>query len=133
MLLLDFVVGLFAIGLSVYFFICREYILLFWFMGIVISFFGLLTFFVFLFTRLYIDINEEFLEIRKYFKVRKYELDKCSFIVDEKNETIYGDLIYVLIIKYGNTNILKINSNSFDPEFRTKETALRIQEYNNKC
>ena len=129
-LLLDLVVGLFAIGLSVYFLIYRAYILLLCFIGSVIIFYGLLTFLVFCFTRLYIDINEEFVEIRKHFKVRKYELNKCSFEVDEKTETIYGDLIYILTIKYENTNILRINSSDLDPEFRTKEVALRMQEYN---
>jgi hypothetical protein len=99
---------------------------------ITIFVFGLLTFFAFLFSRLYISINKEYVEIRKYFKIRKYELHKCSFIVKEENETIYGDLIYILTIIYENTTILRINSNSLDPKFRTKEVALRIQEYN-KC
>ena len=130
--LLDFLAGLFTIGLSVYFLICKEYFLSLLLIGITIFVFGLLTFFAFLFSRLYISINKEYVEIRKYFKMRKYELHKCSFIVEEKNETIQGNLIYILTIIYENTTILRINSNSLDLEFRTKGVALRIQEYN-KC
>lgn len=130
--LLDFLAGLFTIGLSVYLLICKEYVLSLLVIVITIFVFGLLTFLAFLFSRLYISINKEYVEIRKYFKMRKYELHKCSFIVEEENETIQGDLIYILTIIYENTTILRINSNSLDPEFRTKGVALRIQEYN-KC
>ena len=130
--LLDFLAGLFTIGLSVYCLIWKAYFLSLLLIVITIFVFGLLTFFAFLFSRLYISINKEYVEIRKYFKMRKYELHKCSFLVEEKNETIQGDLIYILTIIYENTTILRINSNSLDPEFRTKEVALRIQEYN-KC
>ncbi len=132
MLLIDFVAGLFAIGLSVYFLICKEYVLSLLLLGITIVGLGLLTFFAFLFSRLYIIINKEYVEIRKYFKIRKYELHKCSFIVDEINETIQGDLIYILTIIYENTTILRINSNSLDPEFRTRGVVLRLQEYNKR-
>ena len=130
--LLDFLAGLFTIGLSVYCLIWKAYFLSLLLIVITIFVFGLLTFFAFLFSRLYISINKEYVEIRKYFKMRKYELHKCSFIVEEKNETIQGDLIYILTIIYENTTILRINSNNLDPEFRTKGVALRILEHN-KC
>ena len=68
--LIDFIVGLLSLGLSIYFLICGEYMLMIY-PGIVIAFFGILTLLIFLFSRLYISIDNKYIEIRKFFKIRK--------------------------------------------------------------
>lgn len=95
-----------------------------------LCFFGLLTFLIYLFSRFYININE-YVEIRKYFKISKYKTNECSFDVKEINETVNGDLIYILTITCDEVVILKINSNSFDSEFRSKFYVNKLLEYNN--
>jgi len=117
--LIDFIVGLLSLGLSIYFLICGEYMLMIY-PGIFIAFFGILTLLIFLFSRLYISIDNKYIEIRKFFKIRKYELDKCDIEVKEINETVNGDLIYELTINYENKKVIKVNSNSLDSEYRTK-------------
>ena len=117
--LIDFIVGLLSLGLSIYYLICGEYILMIY-PGIFIAFFGILTLLIFLFSRLYISIDNKYIEIRKFFKIRKYELDKCDIEVKEINETVNGDLIYELTINYENKKVIKVNSNSLDSEYRTK-------------
>ena len=71
------------------------------------------------------------MEIRKYFKIRKYKTSECSFDVKEINETVNGDLIYILTITCDEVVVLKINSNSFDSEFRSKVYVNKLLEYNN--
>lgn len=117
--LIDFIVGLLSLGLSIYFLICGEYMLMIY-PGIFIAFFGILTLLIFIFSRLYISIDNKYIEIRKFFKIRKYELDKCDIAVKEINETVNGDLIYKLTINYENKKVIKVNSNSLDSEYRTK-------------
>ena len=95
-----------------------------------LCFFGLLTFLIYLFSRFYININE-YVEIRKYFKISKYKTNECSFDVKEINETVNGDLIYILTITCDEVVVLKINSNSFDSEFRSKFYVNKLFEYNN--
>ena len=127
-LVMDFIVGILSVGLSIYFLICKEYNLILY-PGIFIMFFGALTFLIFLFSRLYIRIDNDNIEIRKYFKVRKYSLNKCDIIVKEINETVNGDLIYELTIKYENNKVLKVNSNSLDSEYRTKKYVSLLKTY----
>jgi hypothetical protein len=127
-LVMDFIVGILSVGLSIYFLICKEYNLILY-PGIFIVFFGALTFLIFLFSRLYIRIDNDNIEIRKYFKVRKYSLNKCDIIVKEINETVNGDLIYELTIKYENNKVLKVNSNSLDSEYRTKKYVSLLKTY----
>ena len=117
--LIDFIVGLLSLGLSIYFLICGEYMLMIY-QGIFIAFFGILTLLIFLFSRLYISIDNKYIEIRKIFIIRKYELDKCDIAVKEINETVNGDLIYELTINYENKKVIKVNSNSLESEYRTK-------------
>ena len=126
--LIDFIVGILSVGLSIYFLICKEYNLILY-PGIFIVFFGALTFLIFIFSRLYIRIDNDNIEIRKYFKVRKYSLNKCDIIVKEINETVNGDLIYELTIKYENNKVLKVNSNSLDSEYRTKQYVSLLKTY----
>mgnify|MGYP003293952790 CR=1 FL=1 len=90
---------------------------------------SLCTFLIFIFSRLYIRIDNDNIEIRKYFKVRKYSLNKCDIIVKEINETVNGDLIYELTIKYENNKVLKVNSNSLDSEYRTKKYVSLLKTY----
>ena len=127
-LVIDFIVGILSVGLSIYFLICKEYNLILY-PGIFIVFFGAFTFLIFIFSRLYIRINNDNIEIRKYFKVRKYSLNKCDIIVKEINETVNGDLIYELTIKYENNKVLKVNSNSLDSEYRTKKYVSLLKTY----
>ena len=127
-LVMDFIVGILSVGLSIYFLICKEYNLILY-PGIFIVFFGAFTFLIFIFSRLYIRINNDNIEIRKYFKVRKYSLNKCDIIVKEINETVNGDLIYELTIKYENNKGLKVNSNSLDSEYRTKKYVSLLKTY----
>ena len=127
-LVMDFIVGILSVGLSIYFLICKEYNLILC-PGIFIVFFGAFTFLIFIFSRLYIRINNDNIEIRKYFKVRKYSLNKCDIIVKEINETVNGDLIYELTIKYENNKVLKVNSNSLDSEYRTKKYVSLLKTY----
>jgi hypothetical protein len=127
-LVMDLIVGILSVGLSIYFLICKEYNLILY-PGIFIVFFGALTFLIFLFSRLYIRIDNDNIEIRKYFKVRKYSLNKCDIIVKEINETVNGDLIYELTIKYENNKVLKVNSNSLDSEYRTKKYVSLLKTY----
>lgn len=127
-LVMDFIVGILSVGLSIYFLICKEYNLILY-PGIFIVFFGAFTFLIFIFSRLYIRINNDNIEIRKYFKVRKYSLNKCDIIVKEINETVNGDLIYELTIKYENNKVLKVNSNSLDSEYRTKKYVSLLKTY----
>lgn len=127
-LVMDFIVGILSVGLSLYFLICKEYNLILY-PGIFIVFFGALTFLIFIFSRLYIRIDNDNIEIRKYFKVRKYSLNKCDIIVKEINETVNGDLIYELTIKYENNKVLKVNSNSLDSEYRTKKYVSLLKTY----
>ena len=127
-LVMDFIVGILSVGLSIYFLICKEYNLILY-PGIFIVFFGAYTFLIFIFSRLYIRINNDNIEIRKYFKVRKYSLNKCDIIVKEINETVNGDLIYELTIKYENNKVLKVNSNSLDSEYRTKKYVSLLKTY----
>lgn len=127
-LVMDFIVGILSVGLSIYFLICKEYNLILY-PGIFIVFFGALTFLIFIFSRLYIRIDNDNIEIRKYFKVRKYSLNKCDIIVKEINETVNGDLIYELTIKYENNKVLKVNSNSLDSEYRTKKYVSLLKTY----
>ena len=130
-LVMDFIVGILSVGLSIYFLICKEYNLILY-PGIFIVFFGAFTFLIFIFSRLYIRINNDNIEIRKYFKVRKYSLNKCDIIVKEINETVNGDLIYELTIKYENNKVLKVNSNSLDSEYRTKKYVSLLKTYKKK-
>ena len=127
-LVMDFIVGILSVGLSIYFLICKEYNLILY-PSIFIVFFGALTFLIFIFSRLYIRIDNDNIEIRKYFKVRKYSLNKCDIIVKEINETVNGDLIYELTIKYENNKVLKVNSNSLDSEYRTKKYVSLLKTY----
>ena len=127
-LVMDFIVGVLSVGLSIYFLICKEYNLILY-PGIFVVFFGALTFLIFIFSRLYIRIDNDNIEIRKYFKVRKYSLNKCDIIVKEINETVNGDLIYELTIKYENNKVLKVNSNSLDSEYRTKKYVSLLKTY----
>lgn len=127
-LVMDFIVGILSVGLSIYFLICKEYNLILY-PGIFVVFFGALTFLIFIFSRLYIRIDNDNIEIRKYFKVRKYSLNKCDIIVKEINETVNGDLIYELTIKYENNKVLKVNSNSLDSEYRTKKYVSLLKTY----
>lgn len=127
-LVMDFIVGILSVGISIYFLICKDYNLILY-PGIFIVFFGALTFLIFIFSRLYIRIDNGNIEIRKYFKVRKYSLNKCDIIVKEINETVNGDLIYELTIKYENNKVLKVNSNSLDSEYRTKKYVSLLKTY----
>ena len=127
-LVMDFIVGILSVGLSIYYLICKEYNLILY-PGIFVVFFGALTFLIFIFSRLYIRIDNDNIEIRKYFKVRKYSLNKCDIIVKEINETVNGDLIYELTIKYENNKVLKVNSNSLDSEYRTKKYVSLLKTY----
>jgi hypothetical protein len=127
-LVMDFIVGILSVGLSIYFVICKDYNLILY-PGIFIVFFGALTFLIFIFSRLYIRIDNDNIEIRKYFKVRKYSLNKCDIIVKEINETVNGDLIYELTIKYENNKVLKVNSASLDSEYRTKKYVSLFKTY----
>ena len=127
-LVMDFIVGILSVGLSIYFLICKEYNLILY-PGLFIVFFGALTFLIFIFSRLYIRIDNDNIEIRKYFIVRKYSLNKCDIIVKEINETVNGDLIYELTIKYENNKVLKVNSNSLDSEYRTKKYVSLLKTY----
>ena len=86
-LVMDFIVGILSVGLSIYFLICKEYNLILY-PGIFIVFFGAFTFLIFIFSRLYIRINNDNIEIRKYFKVRKYSLNVNSTIKVTKKARI---------------------------------------------
>lgn len=131
MVVIDCIAGLFLIGFVVYYLLCGQYDLII-FPSILASFFALLTFLCFLFSRFFVSIDEEYVEIRKFFKVKKYELDKCRIVVDEKNKTQNGLFIYILIIEYEKKIVLKKNSNSFDSDYMTKEYASKLQSYNKK-
>lgn len=127
--ILDLLVGVVGIAVSIYGLIVREYLLC----VIVITFLvflGTINLLMFIFTRFYITIYDK-VEIRKYFKIRQYELEECTFHIEELNETVNGELIYILTIKYYDKVILKINSNSFDSDYRTKEYVNKFKNYNN--
>ena len=129
-ILIDSFVLLIVIILDIIFAIQQEWLLMLILTLSALCFFGLLTFLIYLFSRFYININE-YVEIRKYFKISKYKTSECSFAVKEINETVNGDLIYILTITCGEVVVLKINSNSFDSEFRTKFYVNKLLEYNN--
>ena len=116
--------------LDIIFAIQQEWLLMLLLTLSALCFFGLLTFLIYLFSRFYLKINE-YVEIRKYFKISKYKTSECSFDVKEINETVNGDLIYILTITCDEVVVLKINSNSFDSEFRTKFYVNKLLEYNN--
>lgn len=129
-ILIDSFVLLIVIILDIIIAIQQEWLLMLLLTLSVLCFFGLLTFLIYLFSRFYININE-YVEIRKYFKISKYKTSECSFDVKEINETVNGDLIYILTITCDEVVVLKINSNSFDSEFRTKFYVNKLLEYNN--
>lgn len=129
-ILIDSFVLLIVIILDIIFAIQQEWLLMLLLTLSALCFFGLLTFLIYLFSRFYININE-YVEIRKYFKISKYKTSECSFDVKEINETVNGDLIYILTIICDEVVVLKINSNSFDSEFRTKFYVNKLLEYNN--
>ena len=129
-ILIDSFVLLIVIILDIIFAIQQEWLLMLLLTLSALCFFGLLTFLIYLFSRFYININE-YVEIRKYFKISKYKTSECSFDVKEINETVNGDLIYILTITCDEVVVLKINSNSFDSEFRTKFYVNKLLEYNN--
>ena len=129
-ILIDSFVLLIVIILDIIFAIQQEWLLMLLLALSALCFFGLLTFLIYLFSRFYININE-YVEIRKYFKISKYKTSECSFDVKEINETVNGDLIYILTITCDEVVVLKINSNSFDSEFRTKFYVNKLLEYNN--
>ena len=129
-ILIDSFVLLIVIILDIIFAIQQEWLLMLLLTLSALCFFGLLTFLIYLFSIFYININE-YVEIRKYFKISKYKTSECSFDVKEINETVNGDLIYILTITCDEVVVLKINSNSFDSEFRTKFYVNKLLEYNN--
>ena len=129
-ILIDSFILLIVIILDIIFVIQQEWLLMLLLTLSALCFFGLLTFLIYLFSRFYININE-YVEIRKYFKISKYKTSECSFDVKEINETVNGDLIYILTITCDEVVVLKINSNSFDSEFRTKFYVNKLLEYNN--
>ena len=129
-ILIDSFVLLIVIILDIIFAIQQEWLLMLLLTLSALCFFGLLTFLIYLFSRFYININE-YVEIRKYFKISKYKTSECSFDVKEINETVNGDLIYILTITCDGVVVLKINSNSFDSVFRTKYYVNKLLEYNN--
>lgn len=130
-IVVDIIPILFSIGITIYYLIKKEFSLLF-FPLIIIAFFGILTFLIYLFSRFYLKIYSNNVEIRKFFKVKKYELNKCSFKINEINENINDDFIYELTVQYEDKVILKINSNSLDTEYRSKKYIDIINSYNNK-
>lgn len=129
-ILIDSFVLLIVIILNIIFAIQQAWSLMLFLTLSAFCFYGLLTFLIYIFSRFYININE-YVEIRKYFKIRKYKTSECSFDVKEINETVNGDLIYILTITCDEVVVLKINSNSFDSEFRTKFYVNKLLEYNN--
>jgi len=129
-LLIDFISLILTVALSVYFVICGDYTLALLLLSIVVGFFGLITFFAYLYSRLYINIYSKQVEIRKYFKVYLYDIKDCSFLVEEINRTIQGDIIYKFQLAYKNQIVLEINSNSLAPEYRTSSFMNKLLECN---
>lgn len=130
-LLIDFLVAIIMFFFSFFMLISKEYFLCIILISVCVSFFGICTLIAFVFSRFYIIISDT-VEIRKYFKVRRYQLIDCVFFVKEINTTIHDQLIYILTVACNGKIVLKINSNTLDPEFRTRSCVEKIKKYNHK-